>query len=64
LTYETLHLRAMSTKQIRFEVPVPPDRFADIERLAERIRVSPRDLARIAIARDTLRGTGEGNISL
>jgi hypothetical protein len=41
----------MPTKQIRFEVPLSPARFAEIGRLAEQIEISPRDVARLAIAR-------------
>jgi hypothetical protein len=42
---------AVRTKPIRFEVPLKPDRFAELERLAETIGISPRDLGRLAIVR-------------
>jgi hypothetical protein len=42
---------AVRTKPIRFEVPLQPQRFAELERLAETIGISPRDLGRLAIVR-------------
>jgi hypothetical protein len=41
----------MSSKHVRFEVPLSPDRYGELERLSERIGICPRDVARLAIAR-------------
>jgi hypothetical protein len=35
--------------KIRFEVPLSPSRYGELEQLSRQIGVSPRDLARLAI---------------
>jgi len=37
-------------RPVRFEVPLSPARYGELERLSERIGICPRDVARLAIA--------------
>jgi hypothetical protein len=38
-----------NVKPVRFEVPLSPSRYGELEELAHRFEISPRDIGRIAI---------------
>jgi hypothetical protein len=47
----TAILAGMATNKVRFEVPLEPARYAELERVAGEVGCSPRDIARLAIQR-------------